>query len=67
MKKKSIFFILTYFPSEGAKVFTLLSQTAPSTETLTPAQVLTAPQSMAVDGSLVRVKGFLNDGRLSPG
>ncbi|CAN0089189.1 unnamed protein product, partial [Pylaiella littoralis] len=29
--------------------------------------VLTAPQSMAVDGSLVRVKGFLNDGRLAPG
>ncbi|CAM9353073.1 unnamed protein product, partial [Laminaria digitata] len=29
--------------------------------------VLTAPQSMTVDGSLVRVKGFLNDGRLSPG
>ncbi|CAM9802110.1 unnamed protein product [Ectocarpus sp. 6 AP-2014] len=29
--------------------------------------VLVAPQSLAVDGSLVRVKGFLNDGRLAPG
>ncbi|CAM9721570.1 unnamed protein product, partial [Ectocarpus sp. 8 AP-2014] len=29
--------------------------------------VLIAPQSLAVDGSLVRVKGFLNDGRLAPG
>ncbi|CAM9839274.1 unnamed protein product [Ectocarpus sp. 4 AP-2014] len=29
--------------------------------------VLIAPQSLAVDGSLVRVKGFLNDGHLAPG
>ncbi|CAN0053295.1 unnamed protein product, partial [Ectocarpus fasciculatus] len=29
--------------------------------------VLIAPQSLAVDGSLVRAKGFLNDGRLAPG
>ncbi|CAN0145221.1 unnamed protein product, partial [Scytosiphon promiscuus] len=29
--------------------------------------VLTAPQSMAVDGSLVRAKEYLNGGRLAPG